>query len=75
LLCLVVVRYVIRPGGFLLGEVGPSPMPLDIRALISALAADASAINEAYVNPRLAEALRLIGLDRTCSNPKRKATA
>jgi ornithine--oxo-acid transaminase len=40
-------------------------MPLDIRALISARAGEASALYEAHVNPRLAKALRLIGFDRT----------
>jgi ornithine--oxo-acid transaminase len=39
-------------------------MPLDIRALISAHAGEASALYEAHVNPRLAKALRLIGFDR-----------
>jgi acetylornithine/succinyldiaminopimelate/putrescine aminotransferase len=40
-------------------------MPLDIRALISAHAGEASALYEAHVNPRLAKALRLIGFDRS----------
>jgi ornithine--oxo-acid transaminase len=40
-------------------------MPLDIRALISAHAGEASALYEAHVNPRLAKVLRLIGFDRT----------
>ena len=40
-------------------------MPLDIRALISAHAGEASALYEAHVNARLAKALRLIGFDRT----------
>jgi hypothetical protein len=38
-------------------------MSLDIRALISAHAGEASALYEAHANPRLAKALRPIGVD------------
>jgi hypothetical protein len=50
-------------------------MSLDIRALISALAADTSVLNEAHACPRLTEAVRPTGFDRMCSSPKRKAAA
>jgi ornithine--oxo-acid transaminase len=47
-------------------------MSLEIRALISAHAGEASALYEALVNPRLAKALRPIGFGRAyvrCSSP------